>query len=287
MPNKDKVREYIKQHEVKVKKDHFEIYIIKVDSIENPVMQELGRLRTESYSKLGQGPEGEELDIDEFDVFYNHIIVWDDEEGEIVGSYRIAKMQDLFDENGRFMSYSTVNFKHSNEFLESEEYLEIARSFIQPKYWSGNFLDHLWFGIGSFLSENPELRYMYGTVSMGRAYSFKAITIIMQYYIKWYDLKNDLIIARYPINFDPKVVDFAKKILSGTNPKEDELILRKTLKEMGHTIPVLLRKYFGISEHGGTRVMRVGEDPSYRSHSLFIRMDTTKLRDIYVKRYLP
>lgn len=268
------------------KKDHFHIYIVELSGPEDPILLELGRLRTLSYSKLGQGPEEGKLDIDKFDLYYHHIVVWDDDLKEIVGSYRISKISDLFDEEGNFMSYSTENFKHSNEFLESNEYLEIARSFIQPKYWSGNFLDHLWFGIGAYLLDNPELRYLYGTVTMGRSYSFEAITLVMQHYLKWYKNDSGLIEPKYPIEFHPKGLNLAEAVLVHDDPKKDELSLRAALKEMGNSIPVLLRKYFGITDHGGTQVLQVGEDPSYRSHSMFIRMDMKHLRDIYEKRYL-
>lgn len=267
-------------------KDHFKIYIVMLSGPDDPILLELGRLRTLSYSKLGQGPKQGELDIDKFDLYYHHIIVWDDELKEIVGSYRISKIKDLFSDEGEFMSYSTENFIHSDEFLKSEEYLEIARSFIQPKYWSGNFLDHLWLGIGAYLLENPKLRYLYGTVTMGQSYSMEAITLVMQHYLKWYSFENKLIKPKYPIDFHPKGLELAKTVLVNNVPKKDELALRDALKEMGNSIPVLLRKYFGITDYGGTSVIEVGEDPSYRSYSMFIRMDMEKLRDIYEKRYL-
>lgn len=267
-------------------KDHFKIFIVTLEKEDDPILLELGRLRTLSYSKIGQGPQEGELDIDEYDIYYKHLIVWDDDLNEIVGSYRISKSRDLIQENGRFMSYTSVNYTHTKEFLESEEYLEIARSFIQPKYWSGNFLDHLWIGIGAYLLENPKLRYLYGAVTMGEVYSNKAATLIMQFYLKWYNSKEKLVSPKNPMNFDPKDLELANSILTADNPKKDELALRDALKEMGNSIPVLLRKYFGITEHGGTVLFAVGKDPAYRSFSMFIRMDMQMLRDIYENRYL-
>ena len=44
--------------------------------------------------------------------------------------------------------------------------LELGRSFIAPAYWRSRALDQLWQGIGLYLQRHPELRYLFGPVSM-------------------------------------------------------------------------------------------------------------------------
>ncbi|MCK7538951.1 MAG: GNAT family N-acetyltransferase [Marinilabiliales bacterium] len=39
---------------------------------------------------MGEGTN-RATDIDEYDFYYDHLIVWDDEAGSLVGAYRIGK----------------------------------------------------------------------------------------------------------------------------------------------------------------------------------------------------
>ena len=49
-------------------------------------MRELGRLRELSFRAVGEGTSSHR-DIDAYDRNYMHLILWDDEELEIVGAY--------------------------------------------------------------------------------------------------------------------------------------------------------------------------------------------------------
>jgi hypothetical protein len=60
-----------------------------------PVMQEIARLRELTFRTVEEGT-GLSLDLDSFDVYYSHIVLWDDIGLEIVGAYRLAKAPGLW-----------------------------------------------------------------------------------------------------------------------------------------------------------------------------------------------
>ena len=50
-----------------------------------PVMQEIARLRELTFRTVEEGT-GMPLDLDKFDIYYSHIVLWDDQDLEIVGA---------------------------------------------------------------------------------------------------------------------------------------------------------------------------------------------------------
>jgi len=56
---------------------------------EAPILRELGRLREIAFRAVGEG-SGKRRDTDSFDDDYLHLILWDDEDLEIVGAYRFS-----------------------------------------------------------------------------------------------------------------------------------------------------------------------------------------------------
>lgn len=53
------------------------------------MMQEIGRRREESFRQVGEGT-GAEIDTDSFDTYYKHLILWDNEAGQLAGAYRLG-----------------------------------------------------------------------------------------------------------------------------------------------------------------------------------------------------
>ncbi len=61
--------------------------ILLTDFITSPeVIKEIARLRELTFRKIGEGT-GKKLDIDEYDKHYRHLVLWDEDELEIVGAY--------------------------------------------------------------------------------------------------------------------------------------------------------------------------------------------------------
>ena len=141
------------------------LYDYEEDSI---VLKELGRLRELSFRKVGEGVN-KKRDTDKYDIYYQHIILYDKNELEIVGSYRIANSDSIFQRFGIKGFYSNSLFKFNDEFIfYLQDSIELGRSFVQPKYWGTRALDYLWYGIGAYLKANPNIKYMFGPVSISR-----------------------------------------------------------------------------------------------------------------------
>ena len=71
------------------------IFIVNHHNAPN-VMLEIGRLREASFRGAGGGT-GEEIDVDEndtCDVPYQQLIVWNEEDNEIIGGYRYILCRD-------------------------------------------------------------------------------------------------------------------------------------------------------------------------------------------------
>ena len=63
-----------------------------IDYKENTfVMDEIGRLREMTFRSIGEGT-GRSKDIDRYDHYYRHLVLWDDEKLEIAGAYRLGEI---------------------------------------------------------------------------------------------------------------------------------------------------------------------------------------------------
>lgn len=132
-------------------------------------MREIGRLRELSFRQVQEGTENA-LDIDRYDHYYRHLILWDEEELEIIGSYRIGEAGRIFKKFGIEGLYTSTLFNFDDAFIPYlESGIEMGRSFIQLRYQGKRSLDYLWFGIGAYLHQHPEIQYMFGPVSMSNS----------------------------------------------------------------------------------------------------------------------
>jgi len=154
-----------------------EIYIVNQQNAPN-VLQEIGRLREVTFRASGGGT-GLSVDLDEYDtndICYQQLIVWSPEDEEIIGGYRFIKCADAIDpETGEIHLSTTHYFDFSKKFIE--DYLpftiELGRSWVQPSFQpsvnprKGLFaLDNIWDGLGSLIVLNPEIKYLFGKVTM-------------------------------------------------------------------------------------------------------------------------
>jgi putative hemolysin len=144
------------------------LYKYKSDSV---ILKEIGRLRELSFRQVDEGVN-KKRDTDKYDKYYEHIVLWDESDLEIVGSYRVVKTKEVLKKYGfdGFYSHSLFEFQKAFEPYLKES-VELGRSFVQPKYWGTRALDYLWFGIGAYLRQNPDIKYMFGPVSISASLS--------------------------------------------------------------------------------------------------------------------
>ena len=260
--------------------------ILYETEIENCVLKEIGRLREISFRYVGEG-SGKKRDIDEYDLYYKHLVIWDDEELEIAGAYRLAVGRDIVKYHDIEGLYTSSLFRYSKEF---EPYLlqgiELGRSFVQPKYWNSRALDYLWQGIGAYLSKNPQIRYLFGAVSLSNSFNQNAKAMLIYFYSHYFGASDKLVSHKMPYCYPTQALEICKSIFAGDNYKEDIKILKEELSFMGYTIPTLYKQYADLCEDGGVQFFDFGHDKNF-NHCIdgFIMADIRLIKESKKKRY--
>lgn len=229
-----------------------EIYVI-TDGDSPNVMLEIGRLREISFRFAGGGT-GKSIDVDEFDKglnCYKQIIVWDPRGKEILGGYRYIVANEC---SARHLATSEL-FKFSDKFtLDYMPWtIELGRSFVQPDYQSsrrsvkGIFaLDNLWDGLGGLVAKYPDVKYLFGKVTMYTSYNVEARNMLHHFLQKYFPDKEELVRPIEPLDLkmDEKKM---QEVFSGENYNADYKILSREVRALGETIPPLINSYMNLS----------------------------------------
>ena len=132
-------------------------------------MREIGRLREQTFREVGEGT-GKAIDVDEFDPYYYQLFIWDQEQQQIVGGYRVGMGDVIFQEYGIAGFYINSLFHiqaPANPILKKS--LELGRSYIIKDYQKSYLpLFLLWQGILLFLLKHPHYCYLIGPVSISK-----------------------------------------------------------------------------------------------------------------------
>jgi putative hemolysin len=226
------------------------------------IISEIGRLRELTFREVGEGTN-KSTDIDEYDLYYNQLFIWDTDAGRIVGAYRIGKGKEIADIYGLKGFYITSLFRIKKGFLPvMRESLELGRSFIVKEYQKKAIpLFLLWKGIMLFLLRNQEYRYLIGPVSISNEFSTFSRSLIVEF-IRTYFFDADMarfIVPRKKFNVkDDKIID--RKIFIDVAERDINKIERIIMDiEPGYRIPVLLRKYLEING----RIIGFNVDPKF------------------------
>ena len=259
------------------------LYDYVEDSI---VLKELGRLRELSFGKVGEGVN-KKRDTDKYDIYYQHIILWDENDLEIVGSYRIGNSDFIFKNIGVKGFYSNTLFKYNEEFTPYlKDSIELGRSFVQPKYWGTRALDYLWFGIGAYLKTNPNIKYMFGPVSMSATFPTVAKDMMIFYYSHYYGDQQNLVEAKVPYSYSNNLSEI-KEIFDLNDKKKDFKFLKSTLANIGVSIPTLYKQYSDIAEDKGVKFLGFNVDNSFGDCiDGFILVEVAKIKDSARQRYI-
>ncbi|MCV6590117.1 MAG: lysophospholipid acyltransferase family protein [Marinobacterium sp.] len=226
------------------------------------VMKEVGRLREVSFRCVGEGT-GERLDLDRYDSYYRHLILWDEEQLEIVGAYRLGEAWKL-QEQTNCPLYSGTLFRYNPGMQRYfDQGIELGRSFVQPKYWGKRSLDYLWFGIGAYLRQHPDVRYMFGPVSLSNTYPKHAKDLLVWFYRHYFADSEQLAHAFSPYSMNHETEATIGQLFTGDNYKDNFRILKEQLEYLGVNVPTLYKQYSEICEAGGVRFLDFGVDASF------------------------
>lgn len=265
--------------------DGKKIYIADYDHSKN-LVREIARLREVTFRLVGEGT-GNEQDFEKYDTYYKHMILWDDDDNEIIGSYRIGKTRDIIEKFGKKGLITSKKFDINEKFDDVlKQSLEVGRTFVQQKYWNSSALDYMWQGIGAFIQKNSDVRYLWGTVSMSDEIPDEGKDLIIYYYMKWF--KGDQSLASphrmYEVSEEKKKE--LDNIFDSGDHFKDFRNLKKMLNQLGYSIPVLYRRYVDITEFGGTKFINFCIDVTFKnSVDGFIVVDLTQLKEEVRNRY--
>ncbi|MBI5541962.1 MAG: lysophospholipid acyltransferase family protein [Bacteroidia bacterium] len=252
----------------KIPKEHFlfkvnNYRVFCVPSFEIPnILNELGRLREITFREVGEGTN-KSIDIDEFDLYYYHLFIWDDTEEKIVGAYRVGKGHDIVNQYGKKGFYLHSLFKIDDKMIPLlSESLELGRSFICKDYQQKPVpLFLLWKGILYFLLKHKDYRYLIGPVSISNQFSKMSKALITEFIKSNYfnDELAKLIKPRtqFTANFPEVDTDIILETTQNDLNKFDKLI--EEIEPANFKLPVLLKKYIKLN----ARIIGFNIDPKF------------------------
>ncbi len=227
------------------------------------ILKEVGRLREMTFRKVGEGT-GRQRDTDDYDKYYRHIVLWDDKELEVVGSYRVGQGREICDVFGVSGFYTNSLFNFSSDFNELLPHsIELGRSFVQSKYWGSRALDYLWYGIGAYLKKHSFVKYMFGPVSLSNSYPDEAKKLLIYFYSKYFPAPKKFATSKNPFVLSRHEEEEFEGYFGFENYEEDFRKLKNLLKNYGCIVPVLFKQYSELCEKGGVYFSDFGVDPDF------------------------
>ncbi len=227
------------------------------------LLREIGRLREIAFRAVGEGT-GKRRDTDKYDSYYSQLILWDQDDLEIVGAYRFAETAQVIAEHGEQGLYTASLFRFGPQLAPVlAQGLELGRSFVQPRYWGKRSLDYLWYGIGAYLKQRPQLRYLFGGVSLSNSYPKAARDLLVYFYTLYFSKEDDSALPNQPYQLDHQTMLQLQLLFSGDNYSEDFVQLKHLLANMGVAVPTLYKQYSEVAEPGGVQFLSFGVDPAF------------------------
>jgi putative hemolysin len=158
------------------------VYLAKAN--ETPrTLQELGRLREVTFRLAGEGT-GKRRDLDRFDRYYWHVLLWNKSKQELVGAYRAGNTAEIVAEHGVSGLYTSTCFRYDARLFEKlGPALELGRSFVRPEYQRQYApLLLLWKGIARLLATHAETPVLFGAVSISNDYNKASREMIYRFF---------------------------------------------------------------------------------------------------------
>lgn len=266
--------------------DNMKIFLLQYDKAPS-TMREIGRLREITFRKIGEGT-GKKIDLDQYDPYYEHLVLWDESNLEIVGAYRLGHAGDITGKMGAEGLYTSTLFRFSEEFEHLlKDSIELGRSFVQSRYWNTHALDYLWHGIGAYIATHPDIRYMFGPVSISRSYSREATDLIVHFYKKWYSGKDSLVRSGNQYLIAEQKERELEEIFSEAESQKDFRLLKQNLKQYGYSVPTLYKQYTELTEGGGVQFLDFGIDENFGfCVDGLILVEVDKIKEAKKKRYI-
>jgi putative hemolysin len=263
----------------------FAVYLGNADEMPH-MLHEVGRLREVTFRKVGEGT-GQSLDLDRFDRYYWHLLVWHRTKQELVGAYRAGKTADIVRTHGIRGLYTSTIFRYDERLLEKlGPALELGRSFVRPEYQRQYPpLLLLWKGIARLVAMWPEIPVLFGAVSVSNEYTKASREMIFRFFEARIqeDELAPLVAPRHP--FRPGLLR-RWDCRSMCHTLRDLEELSQPINDVepdGKGLPILLRQYAKV----GGRLLGFSVDRNF-SNTLdgLIVVDLRKTDPLVLDRYM-
>ncbi len=239
----------------------YNCYLTEYNKIPN-IIQEIGIRREMAFRDVGEGTNNE-IDLDHYDSYYKHLILWDKSKQAIVGAYRLGFGDEILKTYGRNGLYCHTLFRYKQEFEQQlKRAIELGRSFVSLEYQKDPLaLMLLIKGLFYTVIRYEHVKYLIGPVSISSSYPLFYRSMMIYYLQKCHAM------PQFAKMISPKhqfVADFNK-----VNPhslldnkissleKFDRFMFR--MSNSKYRIPTLLKKYLKIN----ARIIGYNVDPDF------------------------
>ncbi|HCL57042.1 MAG TPA: GNAT family N-acetyltransferase [Spirochaetia bacterium] len=239
-----------------------------VKTAENPYeFQEVLKLRHRVfYEELLHKNQENGLDMDEFDFICDHLIVIDEKENRIIGTYRLnsSLFTDYF--------YSETEFDIKNLKKLPGTKLELGRACIEADYRNGLTITLLWAGLSEYIKK-INARYLFGCSSVKTVDTFQIGTVFQFLKERYY---SDVSLRVYPIgkfkigNIS-SYADFISNVTRSYDPK--------TAKKL---VPSLLNSYL---KAGAFICGEPALDKDFQCIDFLTLLDTSSMKETVIKKF--
>jgi putative hemolysin len=239
----------------------FAVYAAQAPEIPH-LLQEVGRLREVTFREAGEGTR-KRSDLDHFDCYYWHLLLWSKAKNELVGAYRAGNTAEIVSARGVLGLYTNTLFRYDERLFEKlGPALELGRSFVRPEYQRQYApLLLLWKAIVRFIILRPETPVLFGAVSISNAYNPASRELIYSFFEdrRRRDDRAGLVTPRKPFrrgriwSWDCRAVCHVLRDLDElSEPIAD-------LESDGKGLPILLKQYAKV----GGQLLGFNVDPKF------------------------
>jgi putative hemolysin len=242
---------------------NYEVFFTEAPKIPN-ILHEIGRLREVTFREVGEGTN-ESIDIDQYDKYYHHMFLWDDEQRCIAGAYRMGLGSEIFPKYGINGFYLHELFRFEPELFDMmAKSIEMGRAFITRDYQQKPMpLFLLWKGIVHTTLRYPEHRFLIGGVSISDQFSDFSKSLMIEFMKSHY---YDPYVAQYvwpkkeyKVKLKDADKDFVFEEAEADLNKFDKII--DEIEPGSLRLPVLIKKY--IKQNA--RVVAFNVDPLFNN----------------------
>jgi len=206
------------------------------------------------------------IDVDKFDILFDHLAIIDKKTNKPVGTYRLncTKFNDKF--------YSAKEFKmKSIKNLEGDK-IELGRACVHPDFRNGATISALWKGLGAYMQATGS-RYMFGCSSIHAEDTFQ-IALIHHWLSEHMDKDHKDVRPRKK---------FRDTNLERTFEKTGEERFAPFREAAGCLVPPLLLSYL---KAGGSVCGQPALDKAFHCYDYLTLIDREKMDKGFVRKFL-